>query len=113
MRPPSSATACVWNSAIQAAPASSCGASKPRSTALFKVNTSDWSKWTITDSGKKWQDLLGIQDWDGNAGNGWTTQLTATTAADGTINFNGYYGDYELTIGGQKYNLTLKKGTSR
>src|SRR6185436_20164175 len=83
------------------------------STALYNVDTSDWSKWTITASGKKWQDLLGIQDWDGNANNGWTTQLTANTAADGTINFNGYYGDYELTVGGQKYNLTLKKGTSR
>jgi hypothetical protein len=83
------------------------------STALYSVNTSDWSKWTITQSGKKWQDLLGIQDWDGNTGNGWNTQLTANTAADGTINFNGYYGDYVITIGGQNYNLTLKKGTSR
>src|SRR4029078_7647756 len=32
--------------------------------------------------------------------------------ADGTINFNGFFGDYELTIGQQKYNLTLSKGQS-
>lgn len=83
------------------------------STALYTVNTSNWNNWTITPSGKKWQDLLGIQDWDGNAGNGWTTQLTTTTAADGTINFNGYYGDYQLTIGGKAYALSLVKGTTR
>lgn len=81
--------------------------------ALYTVNTSNWNNWTITEAGKKWQDLLGIQDWDGNTNNGWTTQLTATAAADGTINFNGYYGDYQLTIGGKSYALSFVKGTSR
>jgi GH35 family endo-1,4-beta-xylanase len=83
------------------------------STALYTVNSSNWNNWTITPSGKKWQDLLGIQDWDGNANNGWTTQLTTSTAADGTINFNGYYGDYQLTVGGKAYALSIAKGTSR
>jgi GH35 family endo-1,4-beta-xylanase len=83
------------------------------STAFYNVDTSDWSKWTITPSGKKWQDLLGIQDWDNNPNNGWTTQLTTTLGADGTINFNGYYGDYLLTIGGKSYAFSLIKGTTR
>src|SRR4029078_12540613 len=81
--------------------------------ALYNVDSDDWSKWTITPAGKKWQDLLGIQDWDGNPSNGWTTQLTTNLDADGTINFNGFYGDYQLTIGDQIYNLKHVKGTSR
>ena len=61
-------------------------------------------------AGKKWQDLLGIADWDGNPNNGWTTQLTAIVDENGTINFNGFWGDYELTIGGQTIPLTLSEG---
>jgi GH35 family endo-1,4-beta-xylanase len=81
--------------------------------ALYTVNTSDWSTWTITQAGKNWQDQLGIQDWDGNPNNGWNTQLTASVDAGGTINFSGYYGDYQITAGGHTYNLTLTKGTSQ
>lgn len=81
--------------------------------ALYTVNTNNWNNWTITPAGKTWQDLLGIQDWDGNPNNGWTTQVTATVAADGTLSFNGYYGDYQLTIAGKRYALSLVKGTSR
>ena len=44
------------------------------SAALYTVNTSDFNAWTLTPAGQKWQDQLGIQDWDGNANNGWTTQ---------------------------------------
>jgi GH35 family endo-1,4-beta-xylanase len=75
--------------------------------ALYDANGSSW---TITEAGKTWQDALGIHDWDGNATNGWTTQLTSTVGADGKINFTGYYGDYELSAGGQTFNLTLTKG---
>jgi hypothetical protein len=32
---------------------------------------------------------------------------------DGTINFTGFWGDYELTINGQPYVLTLDKGTTQ
>ena len=31
---------------------------------------------------------------------------------DGTINFNGFYGDYDVTINGHTYNLSLLKGTT-
>jgi GH35 family endo-1,4-beta-xylanase len=79
---------------------------------LYQVNAADWSDATITAAGKAWQDQLGIQDWDANPGNAWTTQLTATAAADGTINFTGYYGNYELTVGGKTYTFSLAKGAT-
>jgi GH35 family endo-1,4-beta-xylanase len=79
---------------------------------LYQVNNTDWSDATLTATGKAWQDQLGIQDWDGNPANAWTTQLTATAAADGTINFSGYYGNYELTVNGKTYILNLTKGTT-
>jgi GH35 family endo-1,4-beta-xylanase len=86
--------------------------------ALYTVTTSNWNTMAITDVGKAWQDLLGIQDWDGNSNDGWSTHLNTangnapTVNADGTINFNGYYGDYKLTIGGKSYDLNFTKGTS-
>jgi endo-1,4-beta-xylanase len=80
--------------------------------ALYQVNTSDWNTWTITDAGKVWQDMLGIQDWDGNPNDAWTTHVTATVGADGTIDFNGFYGDYNVTINGQTYDLDFTKGVS-
>jgi endo-1,4-beta-xylanase len=83
------------------------------SAALYTVDTSNFNNWTITDAGKRWQDLLGIADWDGNPNNGWTTQLNdLLVGADGTIDFNGFWGDYELTIAGQMIPITLTKGTS-
>jgi GH35 family endo-1,4-beta-xylanase len=80
------------------------------SAALYTVSTSNFNAWTLTPAGEKWQDQLGIQDFDGNVNNGWTTQLNTVVAADGTINFNGFWGDYQLDINGQTYNLTLSKG---
>jgi GH35 family endo-1,4-beta-xylanase len=79
---------------------------------LYTVNTTTWDNWALTEAGKKWQDMLGIQDWDGNPKNGWTTQLNTTVDANGKIAFVGYYGDYQLTINGKVYNLSLVKGTS-
>ncbi len=79
--------------------------------ALYTVNTADFNTWTLTDAGKKWQDQLGIADWDGNTANGWTTHVTPTVGADGSISFNGYYGDYNL--GGQTFAMNLAKGTSQ
>ena len=76
------------------------------------MNKDDWSDATLTAAGKAWQDQLGIQDWDSNVNNAWTTQLTATAAADGTISFNGYYGNYELTVGGKTYTFSLTKGST-
>jgi GH35 family endo-1,4-beta-xylanase len=80
---------------------------------LFAPGSAMWdANWNITDTGKKWQDLLGIADWDGNPNNAWDTRLTATAGADGKINFTGFYGDYYLrgqTAGA--YDMTLLKGT--
>ena len=78
--------------------------------ALFDVNTAAWNNWTITPAGKIWQDQLGIQDWDGNLNNSWTTNVNTVVGADGKIGFNGYYGDYQLIIGGKSYDLSLVKG---
>jgi hypothetical protein len=84
------------------------------SAALYTVSTSDFTNWTLTPAGQKWQDMLGIQDWDGNANNGWTTQLSTVVAPDGTINFNGFWGDYELKLGTQTIGtFTLNKGTTQ
>lgn len=77
---------------------------------LYTVDTSNWGNLQLTPAGKIWQDRLGIQDWDGNPNNAWNTQLTVTAAPDGTINFNGFYGDYVLTVGGVEYRFSLKKG---
>jgi GH35 family endo-1,4-beta-xylanase len=71
------------------------------------------ANWNLTDNGKKWQDLLGIADWDGNPNNAWDTSLTAAVGADGRINFTGFFGDYYLrgqTAGAD--DLTLAKGTT-
>jgi GH35 family endo-1,4-beta-xylanase len=83
------------------------------SAALYTVNTSNFNNWTLTPAGQKWQDLLGIQDWDSNPDNGWTTQLSAIVDANGTINFDGFWGDYELTVDGQTYDISLTKGISQ
>jgi hypothetical protein len=67
----------------------------------------------LTNCGKVWEDLLGVQDFDGDPNDGWSTHLTTTVGADGTINFNGFYGDYALTINGQTYDLDLSKGQTQ
>lgn len=78
--------------------------------AFYTVDTNDWNTIAITPVGKAWQDLLGIQDWDGNPNNAWTTQLTTPLRADGTIEFDGFYGDYQITVGGKTYHFKLEKG---
>ena len=80
--------------------------------ALYAVDTSNWNSATLTNAGKLWQDQLGIHDWDGNPANGWNTQLSATVGPDGKVNFNGFYGDYEISVGGKTFDLALAKGIS-
>lgn len=80
--------------------------------ALYDVNTSNWNTWTITDSGKVWQDKLGIADWDGNTANGWTTKTIQALPSNGVISFDGYWGDYTITAGGKTYDISLVKGVS-
>lgn len=42
----------------------------------------------------------------------WDTDLELNVLADGTIDFTGFYGDYEITIGGETYTFNLSKGAS-
>jgi hypothetical protein len=43
----------------------------------------------------------------------WDTDLTLQVGADGTIDFSGFYGVYEITIDGQTFVLDLTKGQSQ
>jgi GH35 family endo-1,4-beta-xylanase len=82
--------------------------------ALYTVNTSDFDNWTLTDPGKRYDWLLGMGEDESKGGDNpapWDTELTDLIVdANGTINFDGFYGEYELTIGGQTYLLTIGKG---
>jgi endo-1,4-beta-xylanase len=66
--------------------------------------------WTTRPAGTQWQDLMTF-DADG-VDDDWTTSLALPVAADGTIDFRGFYGDYLLTIDGRTYPLSLVKGTT-
>jgi GH35 family endo-1,4-beta-xylanase len=71
--------------------------------------------WTITPAGQRYEWLFGYgPDPIHNGANAdpWNTQLTATVGGDGQIHFNGFYGDYQFTINGKTYKLSLEKGTS-
>ena len=39
----------------------------------------------------------------------WHTEETLNTDADGKFSFRGFYGDYELTVGGKKASFKLSK----
>lgn len=97
------------------------GATLYKPAASFYNVSSDFSTWTITQAGQAWQDMLGIQDWDGNPNNGWTTNFATTTDASGTISIsNGYYGAYYLSnqrpnsLGAKvlPFDFTLAKGVT-
>jgi GH35 family endo-1,4-beta-xylanase len=82
--------------------------------ALFNVNFSG-TTWTITPAGTRYEWLFGLAPDSSKRGDNaspWNTQLTAVVGDDGTIDFDGFWGDYELTVGGQSYDLALEKGTS-
>jgi GH35 family endo-1,4-beta-xylanase len=79
--------------------------------ALYTVNTSDWTNWTITNAGKVWQEQLGIQNW-GLGLTPWTTHLTTAVDANDQVNFTGYYGNYQISVGVYKGTLSLVKGTT-
>ncbi len=40
----------------------------------------------------------------------WSTDVTLPVGPDGTIDFTGFYGDYEITVGDQVFDLSLTKG---
>jgi len=58
--------------------------------------------WTPRQPLTTWQNLM----------NQWDTDLMLTVGPDGTIDFSGFYGDYEVAIDGVVYRLSLSKGDS-
>jgi GH35 family endo-1,4-beta-xylanase len=61
------------------------------------------SNWNLTLAGQALVDLI----------EAWTTPTqNLVVGADGTIDFSGFYGQYEVTVGEQTFELDLTKGTS-
>ena len=58
-----------------------------------------------------WNPRQPLYSWQ-NLMNQWDTDLTMDVGPDGTVNFDGFYGDYEITIDGVVYSLHLSKGDS-
>jgi hypothetical protein len=62
------------------------------------------ANWNLRASGQALVDLL----------NAWKTPTqNFFVSPDGTIDFAGFYGDYELTIGAQTFDLSLLKGAQK
>jgi endo-1,4-beta-xylanase len=83
--------------------------------ALYTVNTNDFNNWTITPAGVRYEWLFGLRPDPARRGENpspWETELTTTVDGNGMINFQGFWGDYELTIHGRTYMLKLVKGTT-
>lgn len=84
--------------------------------ALYTVNTGNFNNWTITPAGIRYEWLFGLRPDSSKRGanaSPWDTQLTAIVDENGTINFKGFWGEYELVIDGHTYRLALVKGTSQ
>ena len=60
------------------------------------------SDWTLRQTGLAWQALQ--EQWD--------TDLTLPVGPDGMIDFSGFFGQYEVTVDGQTFDLELAKGES-
>ncbi len=59
--------------------------------------------WTLTPVGEKWQELMAE----------WTTPtMDLTVGDDCTINFEGFFGDYDVMIDGKHYPLSVTRGKS-
>jgi GH35 family endo-1,4-beta-xylanase len=57
------------------------------------------ANWNLTAPGVAYLQLM----------NQWDTDLNLVAGADGSVDFTGYYGDYEVTVGGKRYALSLTK----
>jgi GH35 family endo-1,4-beta-xylanase len=65
------------------------------------VTTPGASGYTLTPLGQEWVNLM----------NEFSTHVSPALSG-GAINFNGYYGDYTVTVNGVAHPLTLAKGTT-
>jgi hypothetical protein len=61
------------------------------------------ANWNLTVPGQNFVNLM----------NQWTTDTTAPVAADGTVNFNGFFGKYQLSVGVYKSTMSFDKGTGQ
>jgi GH35 family endo-1,4-beta-xylanase len=68
------------------------------------------ANWKLTPAGKVWQQLTGVRDWAIPNLPAWTTEVSATTDAQGRVTLTGFYGDYEIVSGQQRGDFTLAKG---
>jgi hypothetical protein len=59
------------------------------------------ANWTIRDTGVAWQALM----------NQWDTQESLVVDPNGRVDFTGFYGEYEIEIDGEIFDLDLSKGT--
>jgi GH35 family endo-1,4-beta-xylanase len=69
--------------------------------------------WNLTPAGQRYEWLFGFGNDPTKGGanpNPWATDVNTVVNADGTIDFTGFYGDYEITVNGQTFNVTLAKG---
>lgn len=68
--------------------------------------------WNLTETGKTYEQLLGIHNW-GIAGlPTWTTDLTLKTDRKGHVSFRGFFGDYDVTVNGRTYSCALTRDKS-
>jgi hypothetical protein len=95
------------------------GATSNLQSGSIMVNTT-WKNpdgtWNLTPSGQRYEWLFGMGEDPTKGGenpNPWHTELMAVVGPDGTINFNGFYGDYEITVNGETFDLLLTKGDTQ
>ena len=60
------------------------------------------ANWNLTTVGGRYEQLMSE----------WNTDVTLTADLNGVVDFRGFYGDYDVMIDGQTYNLSLAKGQS-
>ena len=56
--------------------------------------------WNLTEAGARYERLMAA----------WSTDVTVPLAADGTIGFTGFYGDYTVEVGSKTFAFELAKG---
>ena len=56
--------------------------------------------WKLTEAGAAYEKLMAA----------WSTDVTVPVAADGTIEFTGFYGDYTVDVAGKTFPFELVRG---
>jgi len=67
--------------------------------------------WNLTEAGRVYQQLLGIEDWELEGVPVWTTDVVLLADENGQIDFRGFYGDYDVTVDDTVVDLALVEGT--